>query len=68
MGKKLATKKAVAALFAIIVIVVAGVSIFTSSLLNQSRGEKITPADHPKVPKRGFFMGILPVPGEGQSF
>jgi len=68
LGKKLATKKVVAALFAIIVIVVAGVSIFTSSLLNQSRGEKITPADHPKVPKRGFFMGILPVPGEGQSF
>jgi len=28
----------------------------------------ITPVDHPQLPARGFFMGILPVPGEGQSF
>lgn len=28
----------------------------------------ITPADSPKVPGRGFFMGVLPVPGDGQTF
>ena len=27
----------------------------------------ITPKDSPNLPKRGFFMGILPIPGEGQS-
>ena len=28
----------------------------------------ITPADSLQLPPRGFFMGILPTPGEGQSF
>ncbi len=28
----------------------------------------LTPFDYPQLPARGFFMGILPVPGEGQSF
>ena len=28
----------------------------------------ITPADNPQLPARGFFMGVLPVPGQGQSF
>jgi len=64
----LATKRTAALLLAIIVIVVAGASIFASSLLNQPRAEKITPADFPKVPERGFFMGVLPVPGDWQSF
>ena len=28
----------------------------------------ITPSDAPKLPGRGFFMGVLPLPKEGQSF
>ncbi|MDY6827730.1 MAG: hypothetical protein SVV67_11340, partial [Bacillota bacterium] len=28
----------------------------------------ITPSDSPKLPVRGFFMGVLPLPKEGQSF
>ncbi len=30
--------------------------------------EAIVPLDSPTLPPRGFFMGLLPVPGEGQSF
>lgn len=33
-----------------------------------SRSEIVKPADSPKTPNRGFFMGVLPVPGDGQSF
>jgi hypothetical protein len=28
----------------------------------------ITPADAPQLPARGFYMGLLPTPAEGQSF
>lgn len=28
----------------------------------------IEPLDHPALPQRGFFMGILPTPSEGESF
>jgi len=28
----------------------------------------IIPVDLPELPPRGFFMGLLPIPGEGQSF
>jgi hypothetical protein len=28
----------------------------------------ITPADSPSMPGRGFFMGVLPIPADGQSF
>lgn len=28
----------------------------------------ITPEDHPSLPSRGFYMGILPIPGDNQSF
>jgi hypothetical protein len=28
----------------------------------------ITPLDNPQIPGRGFYMGILPIPGEGQEF
>ncbi|MGB9622375.1 MAG: hypothetical protein ACPL07_00890 [Candidatus Bathyarchaeia archaeon] len=28
----------------------------------------LTPLDSPKTPGRGFFMGVLPAPGEGQRF
>ena len=28
----------------------------------------ITPLDNPKLPSRGFFMGVLPTPGDGQDF
>ncbi|MBC7113306.1 MAG: hypothetical protein H5T34_04715 [Candidatus Methanomethyliales bacterium] len=64
----MATKKTVLSILVLIVIVIAGVSIFVSSFMNHSTGNKITPADSPKVPNRGFFMGILPVPRDGQSF
>ena len=29
---------------------------------------KIVPADSPQLPSRGFFMGVLPTPAQGQSF
>jgi hypothetical protein len=29
-------------------------------------GTVITPADSPEVPARGFFKGVLPIPGNGQ--
>jgi len=28
----------------------------------------ITPSDSPELPPRGFFMGVLPIPAEGQTF
>jgi hypothetical protein len=28
----------------------------------------VTPLDSPQLPERGFYMGVLPVPGTGQSF
>jgi len=28
----------------------------------------VTPIDSPQLPSRGFFMGILPTPGDNQSF
>ena len=61
-------KKLIAFLSVLIIIAIVIVSIFMSNLLNQSKEETITPADSPELPDRGFFMGILPVPGDGQSF
>ncbi|RJS76221.1 hypothetical protein CW712_02300 [Candidatus Bathyarchaeota archaeon] len=58
----------IAFLSVLIIIAIVIVSIFMSNLLNQSKEETITPADSPKIPDRGFFMGILPVPGDEQSF
>jgi len=31
-------------------------------------GQTVTPADSPKLPPRGFYMGLLPTPAQGQSF
>jgi hypothetical protein len=66
----MATKKLMGFLFILIVIGIIIVSIFMSGRLNQSKEEEtvITPADSLEVPDRGFFMGVLPVPGDGQSF
>lgn len=61
-------KKWVAFLTVLIIIVIAVVSVFVVNFLNQPKEEAIAPADSPKLPDRGFFMGILPVPGDGQSF
>jgi hypothetical protein len=30
--------------------------------------ELMEPADSPPIPQRGFFMGLLPIPADGQSF
>jgi acyl-CoA-binding protein len=30
--------------------------------------ETLVPVDSPKLPSRGFFMGMLPTPSQGQSF
>ena len=45
-------------------------AILISGYLNLSQqGESvITPADSLEIPARGFFMGLLPIPGNGQSF
>lgn len=64
----MAAKKLIAFLLVLIVIAIVISSIFMSGLLNQSREETITPADSPELPDRGFFIGILPVLGDGQSF
>ncbi|MBC7131058.1 hypothetical protein H5T51_07575 [Candidatus Bathyarchaeota archaeon] len=41
---------------------------FKAELLNQHETATIAPADSPETPKRGFYMGILPIPADGQSF
>jgi hypothetical protein len=65
----MATKKMIGFLFILVVIGVVTVSIFMSGRLNQPKEETIiTPADSLEVPDRGFFMGVLPVPRDGQSF
>jgi len=46
-------------------------SISLSGCLNVDRTEEknvVTPADSPKIPDRGFFMGILPIPGNGETY
>lgn len=30
--------------------------------------KSVTPVDSPRLPQRGFFMGVLPTPAEGQTF
>jgi hypothetical protein len=50
------------------VTVIIAISVLTSSRPNQPREEVIKPLDSPKIPNRGFFMGVLPVPGNGQTF
>jgi len=30
--------------------------------------EILKPIDNPPIPVRGFFMGLLPIPAQGQSF
>jgi hypothetical protein len=51
-----------------VLIIIALTIIFIFSRLNQPEVEVIKPADSPENPDRGFFMGVLPVPGDGQSF
>ncbi|RLI44986.1 hypothetical protein DRO69_06170 [Candidatus Bathyarchaeota archaeon] len=65
----MASKKLMVFLSVLTIIGIVIVSIFMSSRLNQSKEENIiTPADSLQVPDRGFFMGVLPVPREGQPF
>ena len=33
-----------------------------------SQEANVTPADSPDMPERGFFMGVLPIPADAQSF
>ena len=47
----------------LILVVVTIVLIFIPACSNL-----INPKDSPEIPARGFFMGILPVPGDGQDF
>lgn len=37
---------------------------------HESSGKEtgVTPTDSPQIPARGFFMGVLPLPADGQSF
>lgn len=65
---KMVTKKLIG-LLSILTIIVIIVFISISGRLNQPKEETvITPADSIEIPNKGFFMGILPVPGNGQSF
>ena len=63
----MANKKLAIFLVALAIISILIVSIFMSNRLNETE-EGITPADSPQLSARGFFMGFLPVPGNGQSF
>lgn len=38
-----------------------------SDLNPPDHGTTITPADSPEIPARGFFLGILPIPANGQA-
>jgi len=57
-----------------VVLLVSLVSIISSLFIpgclikTQEKQSVITPADSPKIPDRGFFMGVLPTPAKGQSF
>jgi hypothetical protein len=53
---------AISATLAIIVI------LLISSLFIEQPRELVTPADSPEMPSRGFYMGFLPIPADGQSF
>ncbi|MCX7785199.1 MAG: hypothetical protein N2201_03085 [candidate division WOR-3 bacterium] len=35
---------------------------------HKKKEEPITPIDAPVLPLRGFFMGVLPIPAQGQTF
>lgn len=61
-------KKLIAIISIFVIIAILIVSIFMSDRLDKSKEETITPADSPNVPDRGFFMGVLPLPRDGQSF
>ena len=64
MRKKLTT-------IIVVFIIVSGMFGFSILKFSTERTDEetlITPADSPKVPDRGFFMGILPVPGDEQTF
>jgi len=64
----MATKKLIGIL-SILTIIVIILSIFMYAGLNEPKEKTIiTPADSLEIPNRGFFMGVLPVPGDGQSF
>lgn len=41
---------------------------FLQTFLLSPPGGPLSPADNPEMPDRGYFMGLLPVPGENQSF
>jgi len=40
----------------------------SASTFTNSNHEIIIPIDSPEIPARGFFMGIMPIPRQGQSF
>ncbi len=67
MGEKMTTKKIIMTFFSILIITVIIVSILTSNPQNNEQ-ETIYPADSPQIPSRGFYMGVLPIPRDGQSF
>lgn len=56
-------------LFVLFLIALIGL-IFISGFLSSKRLEerRLVPADSPEIPERRFFMGVLPVPGNDQSF
>ncbi|MEM3660682.1 MAG: hypothetical protein QXU11_09795 [Thermoproteota archaeon] len=51
-----------------VLIIVALVVVSILSRLNHSKEEVIKPADSPENRIRGFFIGVLLVPGDNQSF
>jgi hypothetical protein len=53
---------------AIAVIVVLVVLSLTLLALVPKEASTVVPLDDPTLPSRGFFMGVLPTPHEGQSF
>ncbi len=72
---KITIKEKMMRFFPILVVSVLTISIFTSGCLSLNQPEDqnhrkstITPADSPEIPDRGFFMGVLPIPADGQSF
>lgn len=62
------SKRLIAAVFAVVIAAILIGTVFISGFINQTGEDKITPADSPVLPSRGFYMGVLPVPGNGQSF
>jgi len=68
VSEKMAAKKTVIAFLSILIIIVIIIPILTFIPRNHNEQEIIYPVDSPSIPSRGFYIGVLSVPRDEQSF